>query len=100
MVRVEIARQAEIRDVGMAQTIDQDILRFAIAMDDAVVMGDLHGLRYGLSQARRLRPGDRAILDQIFEGGPFDEVHRVVGLSLVLADFREWRPHSDGATRR
>ena len=78
--------QAEVGDMGLAVAIDQDVVGLQVAMQDAALMGMVHG-----AGDRRHQPGRGAeVLPEagqlILEAAAVDQLHAEEVLALVLAD--------------
>ena len=78
--------QSEIGDPRFAERIDQDIGRFEVAVQNALLMGILNRFGQGLEIGRRPLGGEGASGLQLGKVGAFHKIHGKVADSLVLAD--------------
>ena len=77
---------AEVGQLEDAVVADEDVRRLEIAMDDAVIVDMLEGRADLEGDVDRVAPREAAaMLDQVVEPAPLDELHRVPVLSVFVA---------------
>ena len=67
--------QAEVEDLDRAVPRQLDVRGLQVAVDDAVLVGVLEGLRDLLRDRQRFVDGDRALGDALVEGRALDQLH-------------------------
>ncbi len=78
--------KAEVRDVWFARRVDEDVGRFQITMNDALLMRVVDGRRNFPEMTRRRSRGQGTAARDIRETLSFDEIHREVVLAFVFTD--------------
>src|SRR5262249_58564480 len=85
--------KAEIRHVGLASGIEEDVCRLEVSMEDAVLVCVMNGARHGLYEigcpALRCGAANQPLiaLRGLREIATSHELHREVVLTLAFADF-------------
>jgi hypothetical protein len=76
--------EAPVDDDGLAELADEDVGGLEVAVDDALAVGvgDRLGDGEHVGQERRGVRGGLAPADEVGEGAPGDELHRVEGLAV------------------
>ena len=77
--------QAEIGDVRFAVGVDEDVLGFDVAVDDAVLVGIMEGVGDRGTKTRGVAGGEIVVFAPVFEVGAFDEAADDVEDTLLLA---------------
>ena len=73
--RVELGH-TEVHDLGLALLQDHHVSRLDVAVDDAVLVRVGEGVGEASGDAQGVGPGHGAILDDVFEGAPAQELKR------------------------
>ncbi len=71
-------RQAKIRHLHATATIQQDVLRFDVAMDDALVVRELEGVADLRHDGQRLPRGDAPGVEELPQVHAVHELHEEV----------------------
>ena len=77
---------AEVRQVGAALGVEQDVARLDVAVHDAVAVHVGEGVRQGRPEGDDVAEAQRAAADAVGEGLALDELHDEVGAAALLAD--------------
>ena len=77
------AGQAEVEDVGLAVGADEDVGRLEVAVDDAVVVGVLHGHRDRADELEDLPLVEAVLADVLVERLAVDELHGEVADAVM-----------------
>ena len=83
---VHALREAEVREMRRALRVHEHVVWLQVAVQDAALMRELHGIGDGREQFRGLPGGERlatAVVGEIFS---VHEIHREIMLPAVLAD--------------
>ena len=94
---------AEVRELGDVQTRQQHVGGLDVAVDDAVLVGVLQGIRDLADQARGALEGQHALVQQVLERAAADVFHHDVGQAVRLAggeDAHDVRVVEDGDRAR
>jgi len=84
---LDLFREAEVRHVGHASGIDQDVRRFEVAMQDPLLVRVVDGLGDGFHPFGRAPRRNRCLAERLAKILPLNVVHREVVKALVFADF-------------
>jgi len=79
--------QTEVGDPDLIVEIDQDVGRFEVAVQDAVLVGIMHGLGDAADVSGGLARRQRTAADEAGQILAFDIIHREERLALDVADF-------------
>ena len=82
----ELLRQAEVRHLRHPGGRQKDVRRLQIAVDDAVLVDEVHRPGQSADQFGRLHRRDRRRADLVGEASPLDVLEREKRLPLMLAD--------------
>jgi hypothetical protein len=86
---VHLLGQPEVADLGVPLTVQQDVARLEIAVNDSALVSVRNGLRHLLDQLGSLPRSERTILDSIRQAATFHVAHREIVLALVLTHLED-----------
>ena len=84
-------RHAEVKDPGLAASVHQDVVRFEIAVDDAVTMCVLHGVTDLDHQGHPGARTEATVLGVARQRDALDQLHRVIRNRFAVARTRDAR---------
>jgi len=86
LTSIDTLREAEVRDVRFALGIEQDVIRLHVAMQNAVLMGEVDGAR-DLRHQDGASMGVRVVADHVFiEAATLDVTHAEEQLAIEITD--------------
>ena len=81
--------ETEVRDVGAARRIDEDVRRLEVAVQDAAIVGSLHGVGHFRQQRGGLTGRQGAGRQLPCKRRALDESHAVEGEAVTLAHIED-----------